>query len=78
MEIIRKVIHSSVFEGIIDLPESMKDKKIIVTIRTYEENEKHISFRKLKGSLSKYQNKSLIEKEKDAWANSVVDDYDYS
>ena len=78
MDIIRKVTNSSVLEDIFDIPESMKDKKIVVTISPYEEDEDNINFSKLKGSLSKYKNQDLIIKENDAWANSVVDRYDNS
>ena len=77
MEIIKKVTDSSALNGIFDIPESMKNKKVLVTLVPYIEKN-NSELRKLKGTLSGYKNIDLIEKEKNAWADSLVDRYENS
>lgn len=78
MAIIKKVANSDVLDGIFDIPENLKNKKVIVTIKSYDEieDEDVPKLKNLRGSLSKYKNDSLREKEDDAWAMAVKDKYD--
>ena len=46
-----------------------KDQKLMITVLDEEEEEKKINgIKTLRGSLSKYANPKLIEKEKSAWS----------
>lgn len=77
MDIIRKITNSNVLDDIFDLPENMKNIKILVTLTPYKEQE-DFKLGNLKGALSQYKNKDLIETEKNAWTNSAVDRYENS
>ncbi len=77
MEIIKRVTNSNILSDIFDLPDNMKNRKVIVTLVPYaKKNDSEL--KDLKGVLSKYKNIELIEKEKNAWADSVVDRYENS
>lgn len=77
MEVFKKITNSNVLDDIFDIPESMKNKKIVVTVSTYEDKDND-KLKDLRGALSKYKNEDLIKTEKDAWANSVVDRHENS
>lgn len=77
MDIIRKITNSNVLEAIFDLPENMKNRKIVITLTPYKE-QGNFKLRNLKGALSQYNNRNLMEMENNAWANSVVDRYENS
>jgi hypothetical protein len=59
---------------IIHLP--WKDtEQVEVLISPLCENDEDVKLERVKGALSKYANKDLIQFEKDAWANSVEEKY---
>lgn len=80
MESLKKVANSSVLDGIFDIPENLKNKKVVITISSYDELEdKDIPrMKNLRGSLSKYKNENLIEQEDDAWAMAVQEKHENS
>lgn len=80
MENLKKVTNSSILEDIFDIPESLKNKKVVITISSYDELEdKDISrMKNLRGSLSKYKNESLIKQEDNAWSMAVQEKHENS
>ena len=53
-----------------------KDQKLMITVLDEEEEEKKINgIKTLRGSLSKYANPKLIEKEKSAWSVAAGEKY---
>lgn len=73
MDSIKKVANSNILDGIFDIPENLKNKKVVITISPYNDIEdKDIpTIKNLRGSLSKYKNDSLREEEVNAWAMAV-------
>jgi hypothetical protein len=80
MDSIRKVTNSNILDGIFDIPENLKNKKVLITISSYDDTkDKDIPrMKNLKGSLSKYKNDSLRKEEDDAWAMAVLEKYENS
>lgn len=80
MERIKKVTNSSILEDIFDIPENLRNKKVVITISPYDELEdKDISrMKNLRGSLSKYKNESLIKQEDKAWSMAVQEKHENS
>ena len=80
MENLKKVTNSSILEDIFDIPENLKNRKVVITISSYDELEdKDISrMKNLRGSLSKYKNESLIKQEDNAWAMAVQEKHENS
>lgn len=80
MEIIKKVANSDVLNGIFDIPENLRNKKVVITVSSYDETKDKdiLRIKNLRGSLSKYKNEDLIEKEEDAWAMAVREKYENS
>ena len=52
-----------------------KDQKLMITVLDEEEEKKINGIKTLRGSLSKYANPKLIEKEKSAWSVSAGEKY---
>lgn len=80
MENLKKVANSSILEDIFDIPENLKNRKVVITISSYDELEdKDITrMKNLRGSLSKYKNESLIKQEDNAWAMAVQEKHENS
>ena len=80
MENLKKVTNSSILEDIFDIPENLKNRKVVITISSYDELEdKDISrMKNLRGSLSKYKNDSLRKEEDNAWAMAVQEKHENS
>lgn len=80
MDSMKKVANSSILDGIFDIPENLKNKKVVITISSYNDIEdKDIPrVKKLKGALSKYKNKNLIEQEEEAWGMAVQEKHENS
>ncbi|QSQ10285.1 hypothetical protein H0A61_02686 [Koleobacter methoxysyntrophicus] len=76
MKFIRKVANSDILAGIIDIPEELKSKKVEIIILPYENMDnpdlEEQKKKNVRGALTKYKNKELQEKEKEAWANAAV------
>lgn len=53
-----------------------RNQKLIITVLDDSKNDKKAGLKALRGSLAKYANPKLIEKESDAWANAVKEKYD--
>lgn len=82
MTFIRKVANSDILAGIIEIPESLKNKKVEILILPYEnmDAEDETTGRKpkrAKGLLEKYKNKELQDLENSAWAKAVEDKYEH-
>jgi hypothetical protein len=80
MEAIRQVIDAERLAGIVDMPESMKYRKVEIIILpdlATEEKPKinKTALKKAFGSLHKYANPDLIPLEKKAWEIAVADKY---
>ena len=78
MDTIRKVTNSDILEGIFDIPENLKNKTVLITIRSYDDiKDKDIPrMKNLRGSLSKYKNENLRNEEDNAWATAVREKHD--
>lgn len=74
MEVIRKVVDSETIGSVIALPRAFRHKKVEVIVLPFHEKAQVPALRKSYfGLLSKYANPSLIEQEKDAWAEASVE-----
>ncbi len=40
METFKKVVHSNILEDIFDLPDNLRNKKVVITISSYDEKKK--------------------------------------
>lgn len=68
MDFVRKVVNSTDLINIIDLPNSLINRKVEILIIPIDENKKKSGKKKsLAGFLSKYANSDLIGKEDDVW-----------
>lgn len=68
MEFIRKVVNGTDLINVIDMPNSLLNRKVEILVLPIEENKKKTKKKKsFAGYLSKYANPSLIEKEEDVW-----------
>lgn len=73
MDSMKKIANSDILDGIFDIPENLKNKKVVITISSYNDtdNKDIPRMKNLRGSLSKYKNESLIKQEDNAWAMAV-------
>ena len=78
MDSIRKIANSSVLEGIFDIPENLKNKKVVITISAYEDTEDIPKKKSLRGSLSEYKDENLRKKEENVWEMVVFDKHENS
>lgn len=80
MENLKQVTNSKILEDIFDIPENLKNKKVVITISSYDETkDKDIPRMKtLRGALSKYKNDDLRKEEDNAWAMAVQDKHENS
>lgn len=53
-----------------------KDQRLIITVLDDNESGRKAGIKSLRGSLAKYANPNLIDKEKDAWEMAVKEKYD--
>lgn len=82
MNFVRKVANSEILVSVIDIPESLRNRKVEILIFPYEEanvqNDKEHETKRVRGLLEKYKNKELRDMENGAWAKAVVDKYENS
>lgn len=82
MKFVRRVANSDVLANIIDIPEELRNKKVEIIILPYENMEsvdlKEQKKKRVRGTLAKYRNKKLQEKENEAWANAAVEKHENS
>ncbi|MGI6406513.1 MAG: hypothetical protein ACOX2E_08700 [Syntrophaceticus sp.] len=82
MAFIRKVVNSDKLADIIDIPESLRNRKVEILIFPYENTNmesltpKHPT--RARGLLERYKNEELKEQETGAWAKAVVDKHENS
>lgn len=68
MEFVRKVVNGTDLIDIIDMPNSLINRKVEILVFPIEDNKKKSKNKKsLAGFLSEYANPSLIQKEDDVW-----------
>lgn len=68
MEFVRKVINGIDLKDIVEIPDSLMNKKLEILIFPVEEPKtKSKKKRSIAGYLSKYANPDLIEKEENVW-----------
>ena len=68
MEFVRKVVNGTDLINVIDMPNSLINRKVEILVLPIEEKQKKAKKKKsLAGFLSKYANPSLIEKEENIW-----------
>lgn len=53
-----------------------KNQKLLITVLNTDDEQKQANIKALRGSLSKYANPKLIEKESEAWNKAVKEKYD--
>jgi len=82
VDFVRKVANSDILAGVIELPESLKHKKVEILILPYEnidtEDNTRQKVKKARGLLEKYKNKRIQDLEEGAWAKAVVDKHENS
>lgn len=82
MNFVRKVADSNILAGVVDIPESLRNKTVEILIFPYEnvKTEEHIvrKTERVRGLLKKYQNKNLQKLESEAWAQAVADNNENS
>lgn len=80
MDSIKKIANSNILDGIFDIPESLKNKRVLITISPYDDIEdKDIPrMKNLRGSLSKYKNENFIKQEDNAWAMAMEEKHENS
>lgn len=82
MNFVRKVANSDILASIIDIPESLKNKKVEILILPIEDDSEekqvltHIA--KARGSLKKYSNIDLIPEEENIWEKVMKEKYENS
>jgi len=68
MEFVRKVVNGTDLKNIVDIPNSLIDKKVELLIFPLERDTKKRKKKKsLSGFLSEYANPDLISKEENIW-----------
>lgn len=68
MEFVRKVVNGSDLVNVIDIPNSLINRKVEILILPIDEKQKKIKKKKsIAGFLAKYANPNLIEKEENIW-----------
>ena len=68
MEFVRKVVNGTDLINVIDIPNSLVNRKVEIIVLPIEETPKKVKKKKsLAGFLSKYANPNLIEKEENIW-----------
>jgi hypothetical protein len=76
MEVVREVVDSELIGSVIALPGSFRHKKVEVLVLPFRERTETLAPKKsCFGALSKYANPSLIDREKDAWAEATAEKY---
>jgi hypothetical protein len=81
VEFVRKVANSNILADIIDIPESLRDRKVEILVLPYgnvNTEEANDQPKRARGLLEKYKNKELIETEKDVWTRALVEKYENS
>lgn len=72
MEVVRKVIDSELLLNIIDIPESLRHKKVEILIRPLTVETSAEKKRPLvRGKLEKYKSIELLDQEAEAWSEAV-------
>ena len=68
MEFVRKVVNGTDLINVIDIPNSLINRKVEILVLPIEEKQKKAKKKKsIAGFLAKYANPSLIEKEENIW-----------
>ena len=68
MEFVRRVINGTDLINIIDIPDSLINRKVEILVLPIEEKQKKTKKKKsMAGFLAKYANPSLTEKEDNIW-----------
>ncbi len=77
MEAIRKIVRAELLAPIIELPWKSRDMQVEVIVIPVDETtiNADTSDKSLKGSLKKYADPALLEKEESAWKNHIVEKY---
>ncbi|WP_425060951.1 hypothetical protein SCACP_17160 [Sporomusa carbonis] len=81
MPFVRKIVNSNVLAGIIDIPESLKNKKVEILVFSLDDNTTAVNqiekTKRARGFLAKYKNAAFIEKESTAWAEAVIEKHEH-
>jgi hypothetical protein len=80
MDFVRVVKNSEDLERFIEIPKSLKNRKVEVIVLPFSDKEESSKIEKknLRGALSKYKNETLRTQESDAWSEAVEDRYEDS
>ena len=75
MDFVRVVKNSEDLERFIEIPKSLKNRKVEVIVLPFSDKEDSYKKEKknLRGALSKYKNETLRTKESTAWSEAVED-----
>lgn len=82
MNFVRTVVNSDILTNIIEIPESLRHRKVEILVLPYEntnidENKKQ-KIKRAKGLLERYKNIELQNEETLAWEKAMVDKHENS
>lgn len=79
MSFVRKIANSNILDGVIDIPEPLKNKKVEILIFPLESDSKGAQapeqVKSVRGLLKRYANPGRITEEASAWAEAVAEKY---
>lgn len=78
MEFLRVIKDSDDLKNIIDIPKGLRNRKVEIIILPYEDTEKEMKRRSLRGALSEYKDKTLQSKEDEAWSKAMGEKHENS
>lgn len=72
MEFVRKIVDGVDLKDVVEIPDSLINRKVEILVFPVDEKTKNKKKKKsLSGFLSKYADKNLIEKEENIWYNKA-------
>lgn len=82
MKFVRTIANSNILVNVLDIPEELRNKKVEIIILPYDNSDnlnlKDHNKKRMFGTLEKYKNKELRNKENEAWANATVENHENS
>ncbi|MCX7781897.1 MAG: hypothetical protein N2491_13525 [Negativicutes bacterium] len=79
MSFVRRIANSNILDGILDIPEPLKNKKVEILIFPLEsektKSEVSEPVKSVRGLLKQHANPGRIKEEASAWADAVAEKY---
>ncbi len=81
MQFIRKIANSDILSGIIEIPNSLKNRKVEILIFPFDDSTEGETLKRkdksAKGTLTKYRNAELINQESSAWEAAMREKHEH-